>query len=76
MKLRIEEAEGSGHGSTVSPSLLFLKIDEDKHSSVKNWLDQNSDFMDLEKQNLQNIENAEKRKSAIFSNATVSRSRR
>ena len=53
MKLQIEEAEGSGHGSTISPSLMSLSIDEDKHSSVKNWLDQNSDVMDPQKQKSQ-----------------------
>ena len=36
MKLQIKEAEGCGHGSTISPSLMSSSIDGDKQSSVKN----------------------------------------
>ena len=54
---------------------MSLSIDEEKHNSVKNWLDQNSDVMDLQNQKLQIVENAEKEKTAISSNAAVSRSR-
>ena len=48
MKLQIEEAEGSCHGSTVSPSLMSLSIDADKNSDNKSWLDQNSDVVDIQ----------------------------
>ena len=72
MKLQIEEAEGSGHESTTSPSLMSLSIDEDEQRSLENWLDQNSDVMDPQKQKSQNVENAEKAK--ISNNAAISRS--
>ena len=75
MKLQIEEAEGSCHGSPISPSLMSLSIDEDKGSSIKNWLDQNSGVMDFQKQKPQNVENPEKGNSAISSNAIASRCR-
>ena len=55
MKLQIEEAEGSCNGSTVSPSLMSIKIDADKNSDIKSWLDQNSDVVDIQKQNPQNV---------------------
>ena len=44
------EVEGSCLGSTVSRSLLSLSIDEDKNSSIKNWMNQNSDVNDIQKQ--------------------------
>ena len=75
MKLQIEEAEVSCHGSTISHSLMSLSIDEDKGSSIKNWLDQNSGVMDFQNRKSQNVENAEKGKPAISSNAIASRCR-
>ena len=47
MKLQPKEAEGSCHGSTVSPSLISKLIDEDKNSVFKSWLSQNSDIEEL-----------------------------
>ena len=54
IKLQIEEADGSCLGSTVCPGLMSLSIDEDKDSSVKSWLNQNSDVTDVQKQKSQN----------------------
>ena len=55
LKLQIEEAEGSCNGSTVSPSIMSISIDADKNSDIKSWLDQNSDVVDIQKQNSQNV---------------------
>ena len=48
IKLQIEEAEGSCHGSTISSRMMSLSIHEDKDSNIKNCLDQNGDVMDLQ----------------------------
>ena len=75
MKLQIKEAEGSCPGSTVSPSLMSLSIDEKKDSSIKNWLNQNSDVREIQKQKSQNGVITRKGESAITSDAVASRSR-
>ena len=71
MKLQIEEAEGSCHESTISPSLVSLSIDEEKNSTIKTWLDPSSDVADFQKQKSKNVEDAGNRKTAISSHAAV-----
>ena len=73
MKLQIEEAEGSCNGSTVSPSLMSISIDADKNSDIKSWLDQNSDVVDIQKQNLQNVVQTAKGNTVISSDPVASR---
>ena len=34
-------AQGSCHGSTVSPRVMSLSFDDDENSYIKSWLDQN-----------------------------------
>ena len=53
MKLQIDEAESSCLGSTVTPSLMSLSINDDKDSSIINWLNQNSDVKDIQKKKSQ-----------------------
>ena len=38
---QIEVAQGSCHGSTVSPRVMSLSFDDDENSYIKSWLDQN-----------------------------------
>ena len=72
MKLQIE-AEGSCHGSTVSPSLMSLSIDADKNSDIKSWLDQNSDVPDIQKRKSSNPVITRKTITAITSDPVASR---
>ena len=53
-KFQIEETAGSCNGSTFSLRLMSISIDADKNSDNKNWLDHNSDVLDIQKQNSQN----------------------
>ena len=77
MKLQIEEAESSCHGSTVSPSVMSLSIDENRNSDIESWLDQNSDVMDFQKQHSQIVVETAKRDTdpVISSEPLASRSR-
>ena len=73
MKLQIEEAEGSRNGSTVSPSLMSISVDADKNSDIKSWLDQNSDVVDIQYQNSQNVVQTAKGITVISNNPVASR---
>ena len=73
MKLQIEESEGSCNGSTVSPSLMPISIDADKNSDIKSWLDQNSDVVDIQKQNSQNVVQTAKGNTVISNDQAASR---
>ena len=73
MTLQFEKAEGSCHGSTVSPRLMSLSIDADKNNDLKSWLDQNSDVVDIEKQNSQIPVKTAEGNTAISSDPMASR---
>ena len=38
MNVQIEEAEGSCHGSTISPSPMSLSIKENKHNDIMSYI--------------------------------------
>ena len=75
MKLQIGEAEGSFLGSTVCPCLMSLTNDKDTDSSIKNWLNQNSDVTDIQEEKSQVGVITGNGETAITSDAMASRSR-
>ena len=73
MKLQIGEAEGSCIGSTVNSSLMSISIDADKNSDIKSWLDQNSDVVDIQNKNSQNVVQTAKGNTVISNDQLASR---
>ena len=73
MKLQIGEAEDSRNGSTVSPSLMSISVDADKNSNIKNWLEQKSDVVNIQKQNSQNVVQTAKGNTVISNDPVASR---
>ena len=54
---------------------MYLSIDDDKDSSIKIWLSQNSDVTDIQKLKSQNDVITENGETVITSDAVASRSR-
>ena len=72
-KLQIEEAKGSRNESTASPSLMSISSDADKNSDIKSWLDQNSNVVDIPKQNSQKVVQTAKLNTVISNDPVASR---
>ena len=52
---------------------MSISVDADKNSDIKSWLDQNSEVVDIQKQNSQNVVQTAKRNTVISNEPVASR---